>query len=410
MKGNLTDDDQVARSKLYGVERYPRRGALMNGRPGAAGDAVRILHVAESARGGVGTYLNEVLPELRHWRDSDGRACQMRVVLPAEDRFMLEHVDDGDVITYPREARNLPALGRLARTCWQAIVDFRPDIVHLHSSFAGVVVRPLLLAVRLRHGLKPKVIYSPHGWAFQMNGTARRQKMIADVERHLARLTDRIVVLSDSERAECIDLGFPAAKLVRIYNGIDAEPVTPTPTSWDDPRLKVFFIGRFDRQKGLDVLAEAARMAPDRICVRCAGTQVVSEGEDLHLPDNFELLGWLNKEEIAGQLRVADIVAVPSRWEGFGLVAIEAMRVGVPVVASRVGGLPEVVDDGVTGRLVPPDEPDALLAALTRDDAATRAQMAAAGRRRFQDLFTASQSAGQLGRVYSEILHPTGAA
>jgi glycosyltransferase involved in cell wall biosynthesis len=87
---------------------------------------------------------------------------------------------------------------------------------------------------------------------------------------------------------------------------------------------------------------------------------------------------------------------MPSRWEGLPIVALEAMRAGLPVVAARVGGIPEAVLDGVTGMLVDPDSPSQLAAALRGLDAATLRRMGASGRRRYEEQF-------QVGRVVSEL-------
>lgn len=368
--------------------------------------SVRVLHIAETAHGGVGTYLNQVLPALVADRDTAGAPLDIRVLLPAQDSFMLPRVDDAAITTWRRDGRSLWSLLMLAKASWHAYRTVRPEIVHLHSTFAGMIVRPLLLLARVLPGRRPQVVYSPHGWAFQIAGSRWRRRAIIWLERTLARITDRVIVLSDAEMRECVALGFPPRRLQRIYNGISAAPppALPAPEGWPDQRLKVLFIGRFDHQKGLDTLIAAARLAPDRIAVRCIGASVVSGGPALDLPDNVAPLGWLDEPRIMAQLAMADVVAMPSRWEGFGLVAIEAMRAGLPVVASRIGGLPEVVEEGVTGRLVPPDDPEALLAALLADTPETRRTMAEAGRARFLAHFTARDSARQVATLYRQLL------
>lgn len=369
-------------------------------------DRVRILHIAESALGGVGTYLNQIVPRLALRPDAFGRSIQSRVLLPEQHRRMVADIGPEKVFVYQRLGRSPADVFRLARTALAHIRDFRPDIVHLHSTYAGVIVRPLLLLSRLMWQAPRSIVYSPHGWAFQISAASLVQRAIVVIERFLSLWTNRIVVLSDAEMRECLNLGFRQAKLVRIYNGLASVPKPAAPAQWDDPRLKVFFTGRFDRQKGLDVLMQAAERAQDRIVVRCAGASVVDSGTPLTVPANVELLGWLSEEQIEGQLACADIVAVPSRWEGFGLVAVEAMRARLPVVASRIGGLPEVVSEGVSGYLVPPDDPEALLAALLADDAAARRIKGEAGCRRFLAMFTSSRSAEALGEVYSALLGP----
>lgn len=380
---------------------------MTNTTPYRDGTTLRILHVTESARGGVGTYLNQILPELDDRAEEDGRRLIARVLMPREHRFMLTRLGDAAVTGYRRDARSPAALLRLALSGWRELRRFRPEIVHLHSSFAGMVMRPLLLVSRVLLRCPRAVIYSPHGWAFQIPGSRLRQRAIIAVERLLALLTDEIVVLSDDEKRECVAHGFAPAKLVRIYNGVEQTLPDTVADAWHDTRLKVLFVGRFDRQKGLDTLMEAARRAPNRLCVRCAGASVVGDDAEQQPPANVAMLGWLDEHQLAAQYLAADIVAIPSRWEGFGLVAVEAMRARRPVVASRIGGLPEVVVDGVTGRLIPPDDPAALLAALLADEAPARGTMGEAGYRRFREMFTARRSADELRQCYAALATPS---
>jgi glycosyltransferase involved in cell wall biosynthesis len=116
-----------------------------------------------------------------------------------------------------------------------------------------------------------------------------------------------------------------------------------------------------------------------------------------------ELLGWLDAEGVAAQLQAADVVAAPSRWEGFGLAAAEAMRAAKPVIASRVGGLCDLVEDGVNGRLVPPDDPAALCAALLADDPEARRRMGRRGRARYLQYFTAQRMNEELLDIYAQL-------
>ncbi len=120
---------------------------------------------------------------------------------------------------------------------------------------------------------------------------------------------------------------------------------------------------------------------------------------------HVEFLGWLGHAGVAAQLNAADVVVMPSRWEGFGLVAIEAMRAGKPVVASAVGGLIEIVVDGVTGRLVPAGDAGALGAALSAFDRNGLSQMGDAGRVRFLQHYTSDKTNADLLRLYAEVVH-----
>lgn len=351
----------------------------------------RVLHVTESAFGGVGSYLNQILPALPH---------DMRLVIPESDRLMVPDVPPGQIVAYRREGRSLASLARLARTVLGLGRRWRPDVVHLHSTFAGLVLRPMLAVTRRMWGWPDRVVYTAHGWAFDITGSPARARMVARIERVLAGITDRIVTLSRRETDTCLAYGFPAEKLVLIYNGIADRPPA-MPAAWVDARRKVLFVGRFDRQKGLDVLFEALRPHQGELVARCVGATVVGRSLPADVPGNVELIGWQSAAEIGALMAACDLVVMPSRWEGLPLVAVEAMRAARMIVASDVGGLPEVVADGVTGRIVPAEDPVALAAALLTDDAAAREAMGRAGRARFEAMFTSERSAAAVARIYT---------
>ncbi len=163
-----------------------------------------------------------------------------------------------------------------------------------------------------------------------------------------------------------------------IPNGVDTRRFGRAP--WrPGPAGRVLGLGRLVRQKGFDVLVEAAARVPG------LAVDLVGEGEErprLAAP-HVHLHGWV--PDVAPWLARAEMIAIPSRWEGFGLVAVEAMASGVPVVASRVDGLEEVV--GSAGLLVPPEDPASLARALglLAADADLRAELARRGLARAAD-------------------------
>jgi glycosyltransferase involved in cell wall biosynthesis len=175
----------------------------------------------------------------------------------------------------------------------------------------------------------------------------------------------------------------------------------------DPDRRVVLAVGRLHPQKGFDVLVAAAarlRDADRRLCVLIAGdgparpTLVAAiQRADV----DVRLLG--DRQDVADLLRAADVVAMPSRWEGWPLAAGEVLAAGVPLVASRVGGLPYLVGDAAV--LVPPGDPVALAAALARilDDAGHAAELAVAGRRRAAQLPTDDDVTAQLARCYAAV-------
>jgi glycogen(starch) synthase len=121
------------------------------------------------------------------------------------------------------------------------------------------------------------------------------------------------------------------------------------------------FAGRFGPQKALDVLFAAVERVPE-VRLRVAGAGVL----DATLPPNAELLGALPREQVLRVFAAADASVLASSWENFPHTVVESLAVGTPVIATRVGGVPEVVEDGVNGLLVPPGDVEALAGAIRR--------------------------------------------
>jgi glycosyltransferase involved in cell wall biosynthesis len=251
----------------------------------------------------------------------------------------------------------------------------------------------------------PRVVYCPHGWAFSRETSKLSHQVTKWVERVFAKITDRIICISGDEFNEAVRAGISAKRLVLVHNGISRNRPSLDATSaiWPSQKTKVLFIGRLDRQKGYDLLIEAARRLEELIDVRIIGASVIGKYETSDVPRNVALLGWMNRNQIEAHLEVADLVVIPSRWEAFGLVAIEAMRAAKPIVAFRVGALPEIVEDGVTGLLCEPVSVAPLIDALQR---ASKLDLKAAGQRghaRFRQLYDIEMTHRALNRVYLEL-------
>jgi glycosyltransferase involved in cell wall biosynthesis len=359
---------------------------------------LKVLHVAETVRGGIATYLNELHP---HQSASFGRG-NVSYVVPSDHRDDLVNIEDEAVTTFPRDGRNAIGLFAMLSATMRAVRQQRPDIIHLHSSFAGLVVRPVLWLTYRRS----RIVYCPHGWAFGRE-TGRLSRAVTEfTELLLSKLTHRIVCISESEQVDAERVGIAAKRLVLVHNGISRQrPALDTRAApWRSEKIKVLFIGRLDRQKGYDLLIEAARALGDTLDVRLIGASVVSKFRRSDLPSNVSLLGWMDRNRIEAELDQADMVAIPSRWEAFGLVAIEAMRAAKPIIAFRIGALPEIVEDGTTGVLCDEASPEQLVEGFKR---ATRLDLPAVGRagyERFTRLYDIEQTHRNLSQVYADVL------
>lgn len=364
----------------------------------SARQPLKVLHVAETIRGGIASYLNELHPQ----QQASFGADNVHYVVPSDHRNDLIGVDDSQITTFERSGRSVSGLFQMLRASMQALDAFRPDVVHLHSSFAGLVLRPALAA----RSEGPRVVYCPHGWAFARETGRLSHLMTKAAENLLARTSDRIICISGDEFNEAVRAGIPADRLTLVHNGISGSRPLPkvVAADWTSEKAKVLFIGRLDRQKGFDLLIEAARSLEDELDVRIVGASVVSKLETVAVPANVSLLGWLDRQQIETHLEAADLVVIPSRWEAFGLVALEAMRAAKPILAFHSGALPEIVVDGVTGVLCEPVAVQPLIDGFRRMLDLDLKVLGQRGYDRFKQFYDVQKTHRQLQQVYVELL------
>jgi glycosyltransferase involved in cell wall biosynthesis len=265
------------------------------------------------------------------------------------------------------------------------------DVVYLHSSKAGAVGR--LALASLSSERRPRCVFVPHAWSWYVGGTAA--PVYRQFERLASRWTDAIVAVSTSE-AQDGRTTLPAAadyKLVLIENGVDVTAFSASGAAIPrGPDPLVVCVGRLCRQKGQDSLIRALAMLPDRT-VRLV---LVGDGPDApQLRDLAHSLGLDDRIEFVGATdprpyyRAADVVVLPSRWEGQSLVLLEAMACGSAVLTSPAAALHYPGADrgdyrGAAG-VVEADgpEPQQLAAPLARllTDTELRARLGVAARR-----------------------------
>lgn len=302
----------------------------------------KILHVAETIKGGVATILRQLMKETGNFN--------LFCLVPEDQREEIRG-SSAKVITFKRSGRNI-------RSCCYLAIEFikiyrheRPDIVHIHSSFAGLICRILLC---LFPG-SPKVIYCPHAFSFLMDTSDWKKKIYGAIEKLLSLKTDVIVCVSQYEHDEAVKWCLDKNKLIVIYNGVEPpEAIVDKNVKVDieNNGLSILFVGRLDYQKGIDIVEKIASELGEKCRVVVVGGGVHSNPR-LARSENIIYVGWVSKEKMANYYLQADVLLMPSRWESFGLVAVEAQSYGLPVVASHCSSLPEVVLDGTTGFLFP---------------------------------------------------------
>lgn len=363
---------------------------------------MKVLHIAETIHGGIATYFDELLPLQVNEYGVDNVA----VLIPREQFKCLECILDYKKFGFNRSGRNIKSLLSMARLYYKCINNFKPDVIHIHSSFAGFVLR-LLISIN-PFGKRYAVIYCPHGWSFSMKTDDFKKKIYGLVERVLSIKTDAIICISKYEQKIAIDYGVSPKKMHVVYNGISE--ISPQPNreavniEFDYKKINILFVGRFHHAKGFDVLPNVFDKLGADFRLYVAGGAVLENERDFDVPDNIIKLGWLNKGQLEYIYENIDFVIIPSRWEGFGFVAIEALRAGKPILCSTSGALPEIVIDGVNGSLF--ENVDDFLAienSIIKFIGKNYREMGVNGRRVYLKNFTSTMMAQKLSSIYQSV-------
>lgn len=344
----------------------------------------RILLVVTLAEpGGAQTYVASLLPALVGRFDvtvaAHGPGPLRQAAGAAGVRFVpLRHVRRP--INPWRDLLGLIELLRLLRR-------ERPHILHASSSKAGVLgrVAAWLTGVPIR-------IFTVHGWAFAARAGAL-SGLYRQADRLVRPLTTATICVAESERVAGIAAGTCSAQTTLvIHNGVDAAAAPPPEPRGERP-VRIVTVGRLKAPKDALTFVRALARLPDgafEAVIVGAGPDRSAVEVELHslgLERVVELAG--ERHDVREVLAGADLFVLSSRSEGLPLTILEAMAAGLPVVASLVGGVPEVVVDGETGLLVPPGDPLRLAAAIERllQDSSLRRRLGQKGHARVKERF-----------------------
>jgi len=254
---------------------------------------------------------------------------------------------------------------------WRLFRRERPAIVHTHTSKAGILGRWAAWLAGV-----PVLVHTPHGHVFWGYFGPAKTRVFILIERLTALITDRLVMLTDQERLDHLRLRVaPEEKFTTVHSGVDLRRFMVPAGERDGARRSLgipdgYFVvgavGRLTAVKGHRHLLDAARAVIDR----CPKTVFVFLGAGellgvlqrqaaaLGIESNVRFAGW--RPDVSLAMSAFDLFAFPSVNEGMGKALVEAMAMEKPVVASRIGGIADLVNDGVNGFLVPPSDPEAL--------------------------------------------------
>jgi len=307
------------------------------------------------------------------------------------------------------------------------------DLIHSHYWLSGWVAR------ELRESWDSPIIQMFHTLGRMKNRVAHSEEekeaaLRIEVETEIMAFVDRIVAATAVEKAQMTRLyGANPAKIAVIPCGVDLSLFRPIPMDEARERLDicerkhmVLFVGRIERLKGIDTLLEAMAIVvrdfpnwQEEICVCIVGGDASEDSAivdkemqrlqdlraELGIADLVTFLGAQAQDALPDHYSAADVVVMPSYYESFGMVALEAMACGTPVIASQVGGLSFTVQDGVTGFLVPGQDPPALAEKITLllKDQALRNKLGTQGIERAEQ-HSWARIADQVISLYSDLV------
>ncbi|PZE84285.1 glycogen synthase [Curtobacterium sp. MCBD17_032] len=380
--------------------------------------------------GGAGVHVAQLTAALRSGTDTDVRV-----------RAFGGFRDEEGVWAYRTPAgleQANPALQTLGTDVQIAADAAGADLVHSHTWYANSAGRLAQLTHGIPHVVTAHSLEPLRPWKAEQLGGGYR--LSSWMEREAFTNADGVVAVSKAMRADILR-SYPSIEPDRVkvvYNGIDIDDWKPArdddavrALGIDPDRPSVVFVGRITRQKGLPYLLRAVASLPDDVqIVLCAGApdtpeilaEVTGLVEDLRTRRSGVV--WIDRmlehREVVNVLSSATVFVCPSIYEPLGIVNLEAMACGIPVVGTGTGGIPEVVADGLTGRIVPidqatdgtgtPTDPDAFVADLAATlnevlgDIGLAKLMGRAGRLRVESEFTWGAIATKTRSVYDAVL------
>ncbi|KAB2888958.1 MAG: glycosyltransferase family 4 protein [Desulfobulbaceae bacterium] len=285
------------------------------------------------------------------------------------------------------------------------ISTIKPDLIHLHSTKAG------LLGRLVARNISIPSVFTVHGWAFTEGLPFVRRSIFRLIERLMAKFSDKIITVSKYDYNLAIDARVVVeSSLEMIHNGIHDVCYSPNNSSTDN-NVRIIMVARFEAPKCQIKLIQALAMVEQEDWTM----EFVGDGPGMSVCKDEALSFGLEKrilfsgacDDVSQRLSNSDIFVLISDWEAFPLTILEAMRAGLPIIASQVGGIPEAVEHAVNGFLIPRGDTDTLVNAM-RDlitSAEMRQNMGKRGREKFENEFIFNEMFKKTIKVYEMVVN-----
>lgn len=370
---------------------------------------VKIMHIVQCA-GGVDCYLRMLLAHMN--RSSFEHILVCSFDYNKED---YEHIVDTFIQVDMCNTLSLEK-DRYATIKVRGLIrEYRPDAIYCHSSKAGGIGRIANI------GLGTPIVYNPHGWAFNMNSSWTKKELYLWIERILALFTTKLVAISNYEKLSAIENRVTSAKKIKvIFNGIDVENInsqlfengiTRELLGIRKDAYVIGMVGRISAQKSPDVFVRAAAKIRDSIPE--SHFIIVGDGDqrseieglinEIGLKQSVTITGWVDNP--LPYTMLFDQALLLSRWEGFGLVLAEYMKLGKPVVATEINAIPDLITDHDNGLLVEVDNVQQIVDAVLNiyHDKELRNKLVSNGMKRVDAFFDVKRVASEHEQLFMHL-------
>lgn len=373
---------------------------------------LRIVHCVRAPIGGIFRHVVDLALAQTEAGHSVGIVCDSLTGGPFEAAWIARVAPRlaFGITRFPMRRALSPADAAATWRLWRHVSGLAPDVLHGHGSKGGSFARLIGTALRL-NGRRPARIYCPHGGSLHFDAATLEGRFYFLLERLLERMTDGLVFVSDYEQRSYVEkVGRPRCASILAYNGLRPDEFEPIAAASD--AVDFLHIGMLRDLKGTDVFIRAIAALRDR--GRDAEALIVGVGDerkryramvrDLGLADR---VAFRDPMPIREAMTLARAVVLPSRAESLPYVVLEAIAADMPLIATRVGGIPEIYE-GHVERLVPPGDVEALAEAMERHLADPRevADFTSRLRRSLAERFTVETMMRTIEVFYHRILGP----
>lgn len=359
---------------------------------------IKVVHLSEAWTGGVSTYVMNLIK----YQNNNNQFLKPYLICSENRTNNIEGIESSANVIKYASSRNPFRFISIAKTINNIICEINPDIIHLHSTYAGIYGR--LIPINKKN---IKIVYCPHAWSFCQDVSLFKKIAYQFIEAILAKRTDLIINISLNEYSKAHNAMVVAKDNVTILSCVDdVRHSNIEPFEVSDKDINIGFIGRFDKQKGFDYLSKYMKeVKKNNIKVFVLGANDREKSISSYFNDNFNYLGWVDNSIIDDYIKMLDVLVIPSRWEGFCLIALEAMRNSKAIIVSNRTSLPEVVIDGYNGHIFIFEDPSSFIKIIESLNKDELIKMGRNSRAIYEECFKGDRQNKQITDSYYKVIN-----